>query len=289
MWFLYALISAMGQASRFAVSKKLIGNFNSRVVTWQMIAVSLPFVLLVTWQDATSIKIDDPKLILITILAASCFVIGSLMMTKALEISPMSATVPFLALTPLPAILIEFFVLGNKPTIYGFIGIIIVVIGGYMLNESEKQHGFLEPIKAIGKEKGSIYAIITAFIFALGGILDKYMIGIEGASQYLLLWTIICTIISTLFLIGTKKPTRIIDKSNLKWTVLLGLLSFITNISYNFATAITNASYALAIKRTSAIFSVLIGWWIFKELKIRERMIGTMIMVLGVAMIALLG
>src|SRR3989339_217761 len=281
MWFLYAITSAFGQATRFATSKKLTKNFSSIVVTWQMIAISIPFVLLFTWQYAGSIPLRDPKFIIITLIASLCFTIGSLLMTKALEISPMSATVPFLALTPLPAILIEFLILRTVPTIYGTIGIIIVVIGSYMLNESERKYGFWEPIKAIKKEKGSIYAIITAFIFALGGILDKYMINIAGAMPYLLMWTISCTLTSTILLI--------LDKKNLKWIFLLGFLSFATNISYNLAASLTNASYALAIKRTSAIFSVLIGWLIFKELKIRDRMLGAIIMVLGVTMIALLG
>src|SRR3989339_85596 len=289
MWFLYAITSAFGQATRFATSKKLTKNFSSIVVTWQMIAISIPFVLLFTWQYAGSIPLRDPKFIIITLIASLCFTIGSLLMTKALEISPMSATVPFLALTPLPAILIEFLILGTVPTIYGTIGIIIVVIGSYMLNESERKYGFWEPIKAIKKEKGSIYAIITAFIFALGGILDKYMINIAGAMPYLLMWTISCTLTSTILLIFDKKPIKILDQKNLKWIFLLGFLSIATNISYNLAASLTNASYALAIKRTSAIFSVLIGWLIFKELKIRDRMLGAIIMVLGVTMIALLG
>lgn len=210
-------------------------------------------------------------------------------MTKALEISPISVTVPFLALTPLPAILIEFLVLGNKPTIYGAIGIVIVVIGGYMLNESEREFGFWEPIKAIGRERGSVYAIITALIFAFGGILDKYCIGVAGPMPYLLIWTVACTLVISLSLIWSKKPVKILDKINIKWTLLLGFLSFITNITFNLAASLTNASYALAIKRTSAIFSVIIGWLIFKELKIRDRMLGAMIMVIGVVMISLLG
>ena len=289
MWILYAFISAFGQATRFTVSKQLTNNFNSTVVTWQMIALSLPFVLIFTWQEIGSIPLGNLKFVIATLIASLCFVGGSLLMTKALKISPISATVPFLALTPLPAILIEFLILGNKPTIYGVLGIVIVVIGGYMLNESERQFGFWEPIKAIGREKGSIYSIIAAFVFALGGILDKYGIGIIGAMPYLLVWTISCTLIASISLIWGKKSTKIIDKINTGWILLLGLLSFITNITYNLAAALTNASYALAIKRTSAIFSVIIGWLIFKELKIRDRMLGAIIMVIGVVIISLLG
>lgn len=289
MWIFYALISAFGQATRFAVSKKLTKNFNSTVVTWQMIALSLPFVLLFTWQDLGSLPLNNPKFIISTIIASLCFTGGSLLMTKALEISPISATVPFLALTPLPAILIEFLILGTKPTIYGIIGIVIVVIGGYMLNESEREFGFWEPIKAIGRERGSVYAIITALIFAFGGILDKYGIGVAGPMPYLLIWTVSCTLVISFFLIKEKKSSKILDKINIKWTLLLGFLSFIANITFNLAATLTNASYVIAIKRTSAIFSVLIGWIIFKELKIKDRMLGTMIMVAGVAMIAMLG
>ena len=46
-------------------------------------------------------------------------------------------------------------------------------------------------------------------------------------------------------------------------------------------------AYMISVKRTSLIFSVLYGWLVFKEEHIRERLLGCMVMVIGVALITL--
>jgi drug/metabolite transporter (DMT)-like permease len=43
----------------------------------------------------------------------------------------------------------------------------------------------------------------------------------------------------------------------------------------------------ISIKRTSSIFSVLYGHFLFKEKNIRERLIGAIIMLVGAALIIL--
>ena len=45
--------------------------------------------------------------------------------------------------------------------------------------------------------------------------------------------------------------------------------------------------YVISIKRLSTVFSVLWGKLFFKEQNIRERLVGTLIMVAGVLLIAL--
>ena len=46
-------------------------------------------------------------------------------------------------------------------------------------------------------------------------------------------------------------------------------------------------SFVIAVKRTSALFNVLWGWLIFKEQGIKERIAGSMIMIIGVVVITL--
>jgi uncharacterized membrane protein len=43
----------------------------------------------------------------------------------------------------------------------------------------------------------------------------------------------------------------------------------------------------LSVKRTSLIFGVLYGWLLFKEGNIRERLLGTVVMLAGVVLIAM--
>jgi len=53
------------------------------------------------------------------------------------------------------------------------------------------------------------------------------------------------------------------------------------------AISLTLVAYVIAIKRTSVIISVIFGHSIFKEKGIKERLLGAIIMVIGVLFITL--
>ena len=53
------------------------------------------------------------------------------------------------------------------------------------------------------------------------------------------------------------------------------------------AISLTLVAYVISIKRVSVVFGVLWGHFIFKEGGIKERLIGTSIMVMGVGLITL--
>lgn len=292
MWIALALISALSQAGRIAVGKKLTNNISALETSWLMSVFSIPFLLLLIGK-LQPLPFHDPKFIIATIIATCGFAIGNILLTRASEISPISLTAPFLTLTPLPMILIEFIVMGTLPTKYGVLGVLLIIIGSYVLNISENKQGVLGPIKAIGKERGSLLTIYTAMIFSIGGVLDKYAIELSDPYSYLALWTIVGATLNTLILIITRKKLNILNsqeiKNNFPTILFIGFLIFITSASNFIAYPMSFASYILAIKRTSVLFSVILGWTFFKEIKIKERLIGTTIMVIGVAIIALLG
>ncbi len=52
------------------------------------------------------------------------------------------------------------------------------------------------------------------------------------------------------------------------------------------ALSLTLVAYVIAIKRTSAVFSVILGWAIFRERGFKARLLGSSIMLLGVIAIA---
>jgi len=80
---------------------------------------------------------------------------------KAIKISPLSLTVPFLSLTPVFLIIILYVMFGECVSFWGGIGILMIALGSYTLNLKEMSKGFLEPIKAIGRGKGSIFMSIV--------------------------------------------------------------------------------------------------------------------------------
>ena len=69
----------------------------------------------------------------------------------------------------------------------------------------------------------------------------------------------------------------------------LGAVVFISEISHWIAISQTQAAYMIALKRTSILFAVLYGAWLFREEHVRERLVGALIMLCGVVCIAAFG
>ena len=91
--------------------------------------------------------------------------------------------------------------------------------------------------------------------------------------------------ITPLMIYKARKRVYEIPK-NLKLLLPLGLLSALTLISQLTAINMTLVAYVISIKRLSAVFSVLFGYWLFKEKNIKERLLGVIIMVIGVLFIS---
>jgi len=83
------------------------------------------------------------------------------------------------------------------------------------------------------------------------------------------------------------KDNGVLIQQNIKILVIMGLLSTLTSIFQIYAITLTLVAYVIAIKRTSVVFSVLWGHYIFHEKGVKERLLGASIMVMGVVCIVL--
>jgi uncharacterized membrane protein len=71
------------------------------------------------------------------------------------------------------------------------------------------------------------------------------------------------------------------------WLILGGLVTALAAMTHYHAIKLAPVSYMIAVKRTSLIFSVLYGGLIFKEKRIRLRLVGTSMMLSGVVILYL--
>jgi uncharacterized membrane protein len=76
-------------------------------------------------------------------------------------------------------------------------------------------------------------------------------------------------------------------KSNFKGFFFIGLFLGLMTIFHYLAIRLVIVPYMVSIKRTSSIFSVLYGYFLFKEKNIKERLVGALIMLIGAAFIIL--
>ena len=89
--------------------------------------------------------------------------------------SPLSLTVPFMAFTPVFVLGTGFLYLGERPSAWGCLGVLVTVVGGYMLYADEKG-GVLAPFRAILRERGSMLMLAAALVWSVASVMGKQLI-----------------------------------------------------------------------------------------------------------------
>jgi drug/metabolite transporter (DMT)-like permease len=204
---------------------------------------------------------------------------------KAIKVSPLSLTLPFLAFTPAFIIPTGRLLLGERLSPWGVVGIFLIVMGAYCLNLSHIRSGFFAPLKAIIKEPGSWMMLLVSFIYSITSVIGK--LGILHSNPYFfgITYYTALTILIILFAPFVYDfHARNLIRSPLMG-IILGLITGLEILSHVLAISLVQAAYMIAIKRTSVIFGVLYGAWLFKEEKIGERLFGAVIMIGGVFII----
>jgi uncharacterized membrane protein len=207
---------------------------------------------------------------------------------KSISYGDVSSVIPLMSFTPLFLLLTSPLIVGEFPSYIGVFGIILIVIGSFYLNSNGFKDGILIPLKTLVKTKSSRYMLIVAFILSISASYDK--IGIESSSvfQYAFFINLFITSVITVILFFDK-TTKIQDiKLERKNLLLVGIFTWLAFIFHMSALSLTLVAYVVAIKRTNGIVSVIFGHYFLGEPNIKDRMLGSVIMLIGVLLIILI-
>jgi drug/metabolite transporter (DMT)-like permease len=289
-WLVLALLTALLSASEAAALKRLFGDYTGIQMGSALLFYSLPL-FAVGWLITPNPGVTSafwPTLLATVPLNALGF---GLHMT-AINVSPLSLTMPFLAFTPAFVLLTGFVFLGEVPSLVGALGVVLIIAGSYVLNLVAPGPGaLLEPFRAMLRERGSTLMLLAALAYAFAAVLGKRII-LESPGSPLYAATAFFTVYNASFLAGARLTRRISFRelaSRPRAGILAGLLLFTHVLCHFSAIALTQASYMVAIKRLNGLFSVLYGGMLFKERRLGPRLAGAGLMALGAAAVALTG
>jgi drug/metabolite transporter (DMT)-like permease len=282
------LLAALSLATSDALTKRFFSNLSPLMMGIIRLGYALPWLLaalfFIPWiiPDTTfwfCIAIGLP----LEALAFYCYM-------KALKVSPLSLTVPFLAFTPGFIILTAWIILGEEISPGGFCGIILIIVGAYFLNLSKTRYGLLAPLKAIFREPGSRLMLLVSFIYAFTSTIGKLAIIHSNPFFFGITYNMALAMLLTFFLpvAANAEPVKNLVRRPIIG-LILGALVATTIFSHMLAISMTNVAYMISVKRTSLLFGVLYGALWFKEEKITERLTGAIIMITGVFLIGWFG
>jgi drug/metabolite transporter (DMT)-like permease len=258
---------------------------NEYLIAWLRLLFSLP--LLITSLFFIPFPPLDSRFYRAFLTALPLEIIAIILYMKALKVSPLSLTLPFLSLTPVFLIIVSYIILGEKISVIGALGVLFIAIGGYTLNLKEFKKGIFEPFVAIKKEKGSIFMIIVALIYSFTSSLGKEAIEHSspvffGVSYYVVLFIALTPVV---LYKSMKDPWMIGSNGAVRATILPGILDSVMCITHMIAMSLTKVAYMISVKRLSLLIGIFYGYLFFKESGIRERLLGTVLMLTGFVLI----
>jgi drug/metabolite transporter (DMT)-like permease len=284
-WVLLSLVSAFSLATSDALTKKALTNGHEYLVAWFRLLFSIPPLLFLL------ILIPVPEIdsdYYIAFASSLPFeIIAMILYIKALRVSPLSLTLPFLALTPVFLMLVSYVLLGEKVSLKGGIGILLIAAGSYTLNIHEMRNGVMKPFIAIMKEKGSYLMIFVAFIYSITSSLGKMAIihssPLFFGATYFIILTIAFTPIA--LWMGRHELKPFVSGKKYRGLLLPGVFYSIMIASHMTAISLTKVAYMISLKRISLIVGIAYGYFLFKEKNIRERLFGGLMMFSGFVLI----
>ncbi|MEE4197268.1 MAG: EamA family transporter [Bacteroidales bacterium] len=284
-WIFFALLTALFRSLTDVSGKFGLQNMDEYIVAWALNFFALPFLIPILF--FIEIPPIGPNFWLALLVSGTLNIVTSIFYIKAIKLADLSIVIPLTTFTPLFLLITSPLIVNEFPTIYGIIGIVLIVFGSYILNIKERRNGWYAPFQALVHNKGARLMLMVAFLWSITSNFDK--VGLQNSSP--LFWGVIINLYITIgitpfIFIYSRKQIRQIPK-NLKTLLPVGIFHGLMIVFHMISISLTLVAYLISIKRTSALMSVVLGSALFKEKGLKERLLGAFIMILGVLFITL--
>ncbi|MCD7879833.1 MAG: DMT family transporter [Candidatus Gastranaerophilales bacterium] len=212
--------------------------------------------------------------------------LGSVFLIKAINIGELSVLGPVNSYKSVVGLISALIILKEIPSIYGIIGILLIICGSWIIFDTTKEGFSL----ALLKRKDIQYRISALILTGIEAAVLKQIIVLSSIEVCFLFWCLSGLFWSLIINIVSKQNLSI-NKSNtffnffhiLLISICLGLMQYSTN--YVFLNMPVGS--ALALFQLSSILTVFFGYKFFKEKDLFKKLAGSIIMAAGSCLIFL--
>ncbi|MDY6795142.1 MAG: DMT family transporter [Actinomycetota bacterium] len=279
-----ALLVAFFVAGRDALSKIVLKETDEYMVCWATALFSFLFML------PTLFFIPIPFLrdgfLLALFFGAVLNFLARLIFLKAVKIADLSLVAPLLSFSPVFLVLASPLATARLPGIPVVAGVGLLLAGSCLL---VLRGGGLErhaPLRKLLMERWARMGLIVAFIWSLAGIVDG--VGIYDSAP--LFWGV--SIQGFMVLLGLPfvirrtwaRGGRISPR--IKSVAPIGLYNAVVIGLYMLALNFASVSFVFSFYQASIIFSIFLGWLLFKERNVLERLQGGSVMLAGMVVMS---
>jgi uncharacterized membrane protein len=282
MWVLFASLNPISEGIRSVFIKKATKDFDSFIISWA--------------NNFLPVIVFTPLLFFIKLKFNSLFWIGlggssllnvaaNILYMRSISKGDISSVMPMQSFAPIFLLLSSPFLLGEFPNLMGLIGILTGFVGSYLLNLDLTKNSLLDPLKSLVKDKGTRYMLIVAFLWSISANFDKIAIQNSSTWQYMACTNILIFSVITILVLATGRSKINLAAVDKKYLFIISAFTVGSYIFHMTALSLTLAAYVVAMKRMSGVISVFLGNIFLKEANLKQRLLGSFVMLLGVLLI----
>lgn len=286
-WLPFALFSAIVLASRRTYEKQLTKSFSNFTLGFIIQVFSLlPTLALffflplpANWLTL-SWSFWWPLLIIWIVL----YPIQTYFTYRALREGELSHVTPVMAMLPVFNTATSFLMIGEKPSLHGLAGIVVMVIGTYLLMTDNSGKGYGQKYN-----RAVVYMLAATVCVAIGSTLDKISIAAATPVFYSFVNSLGATLIFLTLTFVYKQSSELKQVKTMIWPLtLLGIFQALSYTAAMQAFEFGPTAYVLAVRSSSFLFAGLLGIFIMKEKITVAKMIAFALFLIGIFLLSLI-
>jgi drug/metabolite transporter (DMT)-like permease len=226
--------------------------------------------------------------------------LGFLFIAKGTRHMQISSSSPLMAFGPMIVAVLAFLFLKETLAIHQIGGIALVLLGSYILKLRKRKsikEELLTPFKIILKSKYVHFILFAMFLYAISSVVSRFLINTENPAamnplSFVFLLYIFITINLTILIAtyhdglkGIKKGL----KSAGKWISIMAVVMLLGRLLMVYAITMPTGKIALivALRRSGTVLTTFFGGEIFKDRRVKQKTLASLVMVLGAIILAL--
>lgn len=291
MWILWSLASAAFSALCAILQKKALFDqdpFAFSLALYAVEALLFGVALAVVGGDGlAALSAADVGVIYVK----SIFnVLSFVLIMQGLKRLEISASLPFLLLSPAIIALAAYALLGEVLNHREIAGILLMIAGGYLLQFSSLRD-LLAPLRAVVQHRAYASIFGAMAIVAVAALLNRYVLATVRVKPLAFIALDHAFAVANLLVAGVvlRRPVaRTIAAFRLSPTIIPVIAG--GTAAYRFfealATAAAPVALVVSLKRLSVVFAVVFGGRLFREGHLVQRTVATLLMAAGAALVA---
>ncbi len=281
-WFVFGFISTFFIGIHLVASKKVL-IFEKPLEFLTVLATAQFFIL---FPIIPLVKMPGLEALFLIIFQSIILTVGLILQLSVLKKLPISTVAPLNNLMPLFLFSYAFFILDEALTDDKLLGLVILVIGAYLVEFSIKD--VFTPLKKMFTSKLEQSLIISIMILAAVAMMDKLILSYGVSVLSLLFFSQLFLAITTFTALFMQEKTKGIKRAYSTkgiWVLFVALLKNLGNLAYFQAVSLTFVSLVLPLRQLSNFVAAVIGGGIFKEKHLLLKSIACLVMILGVILL----